>query len=157
MRETGLGSRLVEADAAETGLPDASADIVHSEHGASIWVDRHGWIPEAPRPLRPGGRLVFLRHPPLLIPCSPDDGPADERLHRTQFGTHRPEWPDGGVEFTLAHGELIALLRENGFEVERLAELQAALDADDHPYYDSVTVEWASRRPAEETCVARRR
>jgi SAM-dependent methyltransferase len=157
MRETGLEFPLVEADAAATGLPDASADLVHSEYGASIWVDPYRWIPEAARLLRPDGRLVFLRHSPLLTLCSPDDGPAEERLHRPQFGTHRLEWPEGGVEFTLAHGELIALLRESGFEVERLVELQAPAEAGDHPYYDSVTGEWASRWPAEEIWVARRR
>jgi SAM-dependent methyltransferase len=156
MRETGIEFPLVEADAAATGLPHASADLVHSEYGASIWVDPYRWIPEAARLLRPGGRLVFIRHSPLLILCSPDDGPADERLRRPQFGMHRLEWPDDGVEFTLGHGEMIALLRERDFEIERLVELQAPASADDHPYYDSVTVEWASRWPAEEIWVARK-
>jgi SAM-dependent methyltransferase len=157
MRETRIEFPLVEADAAATGLPDASADLVVSEYGASIWVDPHRWIPEAARLLRPGGRLVFLRHAPLLILCLPDDGPADERLRRPQFGTSRLEWPEGGVELTLAHGELIALLRDGGFEVERLEELQAPARAEDHDYYDSVGVAWASGWPAEELWVARRR
>jgi SAM-dependent methyltransferase len=39
-REFGLEFPLIEADAAETGLPDRSADLVVSEYGASIWVDR---------------------------------------------------------------------------------------------------------------------
>src|SRR5206468_2038091 len=47
MEKTGIEFPLVEADAAETGLPDASFDLVLSEYGASIWVDPYRWIPEA--------------------------------------------------------------------------------------------------------------
>ncbi len=37
----------------------------------------------------------------------------------------RVEWPDDdSVEFHLPHGELIALLRESGFEIEELIEVQ---------------------------------
>src|SRR5207237_5415485 len=104
MRETGIEFRLVEADAASTGLPDASADLVVTEYGASIWVDPYRWIPEAARLLRPGGRLVFLRNSTLVVLCTPDSGPADDRLHRPQFGLHRLDWQDDGVEFHLGHG-----------------------------------------------------
>src|SRR6266567_9136576 len=62
MRETGIEFPLIEADAAETGLPDSSFDLVLSEYGASIWVDPYRWIPEASRLVRPGGRLIFLRN-----------------------------------------------------------------------------------------------
>jgi SAM-dependent methyltransferase len=157
MAQTGIEFPLVEADGAATGLPDGCADLVHSEYGASIWVDPYRWIPEAARLLRPGGRLVFLRHSPLLNLCARDDGPAGEQLVRPQFGTRRLEWPEGGVEFTLAHGDTVALLRESGFEIERLVELQAPASAENHAYYDSVTVEWASHWPAEEIWVARKR
>src|SRR5205085_8109779 len=87
-RETGIEFPLVEADAAETGLPGESADLVVSEYGASIWVDPYRWIPEAARLLRPGGRLVFLRNSTLVILCSRDDR-ATETLQRPQFGLHR--------------------------------------------------------------------
>jgi SAM-dependent methyltransferase len=157
MAETGIEFPLVEADGAATGLPDECADLVHSEYGASIWVDPYRWIPEAARLLRAGGRLVFLRHSPLLNLCTPDEGAAGEQLVRSQFGTRRLEWPEGGVEFTLAHGDTVALLRKSGFEIERLVELQAPASAEDHAYYDSVTVAWASRWPAEEIWVARKR
>src|SRR5262249_61614903 len=49
MAETGIEFPLVEADAGETGLPGASADLVVSEYGAAIWVDPYRWIPEAAR------------------------------------------------------------------------------------------------------------
>jgi SAM-dependent methyltransferase len=156
MADTGIEFPLVEADAAATGLPAASADLVLSEYGASIWVDPYRWIPEAARLLRPGGRLVFLRNSTLVILCSPDEIPASETLQVPQFGMHRFEWPEGGVEFHLPHGEWIALLRANGFEVERLVEVQAPDDAQTHEHY-YVTAEWARKWPCEEIWVARKR
>ena len=157
MAETGIEFPLVEADAAATGLPDASADLVLSEYGASIWVDPYRWVPEAARLLRPGGRLVFLRNSTLVILCSPDEIPASETLQRAQFGMHRFEWPEGGVEFHLAHGEWIDLLRGSGFEIERLVEVQAPADAQTHEHYAYVTAEWAQKWPCEEIWVASRR
>jgi SAM-dependent methyltransferase len=157
MQKTGIEFPLVEADAAETGLPDVSFDLVLSEYGASIWVDPYRWIPEAARLLRAGGRLVFLRNSTLVILCSPDEVPASETLQRPQFGMHRFEWPEGGVEFHLGHGEWIDLLRANGFDIERLVELQAPADAETHGYYAYVTAEWAQRWPCEEIWVARKR
>jgi len=154
--ESGLEFELVEASAEDVPLPDASFNLVLSEYGASIWCDPAAWIPEAARLLRPGGRLVFLRNSTLVILCSPDDGRVEERLQRPQFGMRRFEW-DGGVEFHLAHGDWIALLRSAGFDVERLVELQAPAEAADHPYYDFVGAEWARRWPAEEIWVARKR
>jgi SAM-dependent methyltransferase len=157
MAETGIEFPLVEADAAETGLPDASCDLVLSEYGASIWVDPYRWIPEAARLLRPGGLLVFLRNSTLVILCSPDEVPASETLQHPQFGMHRFEWPEGGVEFHLPHGEWIDLLRANGFDVERLVEIQAPPDAKTHEHYAYVTADWARKWPCEEIWVARKR
>ena len=154
--EFGLSFPLVEASAEDVPLADASFDLVLSEYGASIWCDPAAWIPEAARLLRPGGRLVFLCNSTLVILCSRDEGPAEERLARPQFGMRRFEW-DGGVEFHLAHGDWIALLRSAGFDVERLVELQAPAEAADHPYYDFVGAEWARQWPAEEIWVARKR
>ena len=154
--KTGIEFPLVEADAGETGLPDASFDLVVSEYGASIWVDPYRWIPEAARLLRPGGRLAFLGNSPLVILCSPDDGVATTELHRPQFGMHRFEWPNQvGVEFHLSHGEMIEVLRKNGFEVERLIEVQAPPESETHDYYGYVTAEWARQWPCEDIWVAR--
>src|SRR4051812_45542521 len=89
MRETGIQFELVEADAGATGLPDASADLVVSEYGASIWVDPYRWVPEAARLLRPGGRLVFMCNSVLVILCSADDEAVGEALERPQKGMHR--------------------------------------------------------------------
>ena len=156
-REFGIEFPLVEAGGESVPLSDASFDLVHSEYGASIWADPYRWIPEAARLLRPGGRLIFLRNSTLVILCSPDDPPAVEQLVRPQFGMYRFEWPDGGVEFHLAHGDWIRLLRVNGFEVEDLIEIQAPADAETHAHYDYVTAEWGRRWPAEEIWKARKR
>jgi SAM-dependent methyltransferase len=155
MAKTGIEFPLIEADAAETGLPDASFDLAFSDYGASIWVDPYRWIPEAARLIRRGGLLVFLRNSTLVILCSDDEVPAKEHLVHPQFGMRRFEWPDGGVEFHLAHGEWIDLLRANGFTIERLVEIQAPPDAVTHTQYDYVTADWARKWPCEEIWVAR--
>ena len=156
--EFGLEFPLVEAAAEDVPLPDGSFDLAHSEHGASIWADPYRWIPESARLLRPDGRLVFLRNSTLLILCQELEPPAGEQLVRAQSGLYKVEWPDTGeTEFHLPHGELIDVLRDNGLAVERLIELYAPEDAVTHPYYDSVTAEWARKWPAEEIWVARKR
>ena len=86
-------------------------------------------------------------------------GVVQEQLQRPQFGMHRFEWPieeGGGVEFHLSHGPLIDLLRENGFELERLVELQAPANAQAHAYYSDVPAEWGRQWPAEEIWVVRK-
>lgn len=152
-----LELELIEANAEDVPLPDASFDLAVSEYGASIWCDPYKWIPEAARLLRPGGELVFLRNSTLIMLCSPDEGNVEECLVRPQRGLHRVEWPDDpGVEFHLGHGEWIWLLRESGFDIEGLWELHAAEDAEDHEYYP-FSAEWARKWPAEEIWKARKR
>ena len=156
--ETGIVFPLVEAPGERVPLPDASFDLAVSEYGASIWADPYLWVPEAARLLRPSGRLVFLCNSPLVILCAPDTGQADEHLRRSQFGMFRFEWPgEVGVEFHLAHGDWIRLLRGSGFAIEDLIELQAPAGAEQHVFYDFVTPEWARQWPAEEIWIARKR
>ena len=84
----GLSFPLIEADAANVPLPDASFDLVVSEYGASVWCDPERWIPEAARLLRPGGRLVFLTNSVQVTMCVPEEGGhAGDRLLRPQSGT----------------------------------------------------------------------
>ena len=155
--ETGIPLTLIEANAEEVPLPDESFDLALSEYGASIWCDPYKWIPEAARLLRPGGELAFLCNSVLCMLCAPDGGKVGEQLVRSQFGMHRFEWPDDdGVEFHLPHGDMLRLLRESGFEVEGLWEIQASESAEDHRYYDFVPAEWARKWPAEETWKARK-
>lgn len=158
-REFELEFPLIEANAENVPLPGGSFDLAVSEYGASIWCDPYKWIPEAKRLLRPGGLLVFLRNSTLLILCSDADGRVQENLQRAQVGLHRLDWSDGsseGSEFQLSHGDWIDLLRESGFEIERLVELYAPEGASTNPHWDFVSAEWAGRWPAEEIWVARR-
>jgi SAM-dependent methyltransferase len=151
--EFGLGLELVEANAEDVPLPDASFDLAFSEYGASIWCDPALWIPEAARLLRPGGELVFLRGSTLRMLCSPDEGRMDDRLVRPQKGLYRLDWQeddDAGVEFHAGTADLFRILRENGFQLLDLWELFAPEDAVDHEYYSEPPAEWAKRWPAEE-------
>jgi len=156
--ETGVEFPLIEAYGENVPLPDASFDMVLSEYGASIWADAYKWIPEAARLLRPDGLLVFLRNSTLSMLCAPDTGNTQDRLVRPQFGMYRFDWrnDDGGIEFHLPHGELIRLLRANGFEILDLIEVQAPADAATHEFYDYVPAEWAKQWPSEEIWVARK-
>jgi len=159
MTKTGIEFPLVEAPGEAVPLPDASYDLAVSEYGASLWADPFRWVPEAARLLRPGGRLVFLVNSTLVYLTAPEaeEEMVGTELLREQFGMYRVQWGGAvGVEFHLAHGDWISLLRENGFEIEALHELRPQPGAVDPTYYDFVTVEWAEQWPAEEIWVARK-
>jgi SAM-dependent methyltransferase len=148
---------LVEGVGEDVPLPDASFDLALSEYGASIWADPYRWIPEAARLLRPGAPLVFLRNSTIVTLCQTLEG-ASEQLQRPLRDLGKIVWPDTGeVEFHLPIGDLIDVLGESGFQVERLLELYAPDGAETHSYYDFVTAEWAGKWPAEELWVARKR
>jgi SAM-dependent methyltransferase len=158
MVETGIEFPLVEAAAESVPLPDASFDLALSEYGASLWADPARWLAEASRLLRRGGRLVFLTNSVLVYLTAPDVGVVTEQLQRPQFGMGRIRWPgEEGIEYHLAHGDWIGLLREHGFEIEALHELRPHDEAVSPSYYDFVTVEWARKWPAEEIWVAVKR
>lgn len=152
-QEHGIDFPLHEGNAEELPFEDESFDLAISEYGASIWADPYRWIPEAARVLRPGGRLIFLVVGTLAVLASPDNGDAPtEALHQDYFGMKRLEWPDWpSVEFHLGYGDMIRLLRANGFEVEDLIEVRPPEGAqrfmDDE---DSVSLEWSRRWPCEE-------
>jgi SAM-dependent methyltransferase len=150
-REHALAFPLVQASGESVPLVDRTFDLALSEYGASIWCDPYRWVPEAARLLRPGGDLLFLNNSALLMLClPPDGGPAGDRLARDYFGMHRFEWPDDSdVEFHLAHGDWIRLLRANGFVVLDLVELRAPAGAATGRFA-FVTPEWARRWPSEE-------
>lgn len=154
--ERGPEFGLVQADAEALPLADATFDLVVSEHGAAAWCDPDRWPAEAARVLRPGGRLVFLTNSLLSALCVPEEeGVAQDRLLRGQRDVRRVEWPGGGIEFHPSHGDWVRLLRRAGFEIEALHELYATGAEPDHPFYEIVSPQWASRWPAEELWVAR--
>jgi SAM-dependent methyltransferase len=157
-REFRVEFPLIHGNAESVPFADGSFDVAVSEYGACLWCDPYRWIPEASRVLRPGGTLVFLTNSALLMLCMPDleVDLVSDRLLRDYFGMHRFEWTDDpGIEFHLAHGDLIRLLRSNGFEVEDLVEIQAREGAVTR--FPWVTAEWARRWPSEEIWKARKR
>jgi SAM-dependent methyltransferase len=159
--EFGLPFPLIHGNAERTPFREERFDLAISEYGAAIWCDPHVWIPEAARILRPGGRLIFLGHSPIMMltyPHGDDDAPASETLHRDYFGMKRFEWDEAAmpaIEFVLPHGEMIRLLRESWFEVEDLIEIRAPTDAVT-PSDPLATADWARRWPSEEVWKARR-
>jgi SAM-dependent methyltransferase len=156
--EFGRPFPLIQASAEETPFPAGSFDLAISEYGASIWCDPYRWIPEAARLLRPGGLLVFLVNGVFLMCCLPDepDPKVGDRLLRPYFGMHRFEWgDDDSVEFHLGHGDMVRLLRDNGFTVEDLIEIEVPEGSTTH--YTFVPLEWARQWPCEEVWKARRR
>ena len=100
---------------------------------------------------------MFVTNSLLSALCVPDDeGVATDRLQRGQRAAYHVRWPGGGAEFHPSHGDWIRLLGMFGFVVQGLHEIYAPADATDHPFYEIVSVEWASRWPAEELWMARR-
>jgi ubiquinone/menaquinone biosynthesis C-methylase UbiE len=157
-QEFGIEFPLHLGNAEQTPFADESFDFAISEYGAAIWCDPYRWIPEAARILRPGGRLIFLGNSVLLMLATvsdDDEAPVTTCLERPLFGMHRFAWQDGSVEFHIPHGEMLRLLRDTGFEVEDLVEVQIPEGATTtYPY---VTAEWARRWPCEEVWKARKR
>ena len=155
-REIGPRVELVRAAGEAAPFRSGSFDVAISEYGAAIWADPFQWIPEAARLLRPGGELVFLANAVLFILCAPDEeAPAGTTLVRDQAGLHRVEYTDDpGVEFHLAHGEMLRLLRAGGFDVVDLIELYVPEGAADQQY---ISAAWGRRWPIEEIWRARRR
>ena len=152
---------VVEEGIAESvPYPDESFDFAISEYGAALWADPYRWIPEAAHLLKPGGELVFLSKSAIAVMCAPDiesEGPVRAELLRPYFGMHKTIWADcpDETEFHLTHGDWIALLRANGFDIERLAELQAPPGSTtDEAWADP---EWATQWPTEEVWVVRKR
>lgn len=160
-QEHGIEFPLLLGNAENVPYPDASFDYAISEYGASIWCDPYKWIPDAARLLRPGGELMFLVNSVQQMICTPyepegvdEETPVTMSLERPLFGMHRFDWNDGSTEFHISHGEMIRLLRNSGFEVLDLIEIQPTPDAT--TTYEWMTIDWARQWPCEEVWKARR-
>ena len=152
----GLDFPLFHAPAESVPLPDESFDIVFADHGANRFADPYLWVPEAARLLRPGGLLAFSGSTPLEVMCWNDAAERMETaLQLDYFGMHRLEDADGPVQFELPYGEWIRLFRENGFEIERLREIQPPPGADS-TYRTAEETEWARRWPMEQIWMVRK-
>ena len=97
---------------------------------------------------------VFIAEP--VGSCTDLVATVSYPLRRIYGEAYRVQWAGGGVEFHPSHGDWVRLLRRSGFAVEALHEVFAPADRADHPFYEIVSPQWASRWPAEELWVARR-
>jgi SAM-dependent methyltransferase len=153
-REVSAG--LVLGSAEELPFADASFDLLMCDHGAISFADPRAAIPEASRVLRPGGRLAFSIHSPLLFMCwNPNSERVDRRLHFDYFDM-RSEADESSIQFQLPYGEWIDLFRDHALEVKRLIHLRPPDDATT-TYDDYAPYEWARRWPAEDLWVADKR
>ncbi len=78
--------------------------------------------------------MLFLTTSSLAHLCTPeeDEAPITNRLVRPLFAPWQVEWPGyQGVEYHLSHGDWIRVLRENGFVLDALHELQAGRRCED--------------------------
>jgi uncharacterized protein YbcI len=79
---------------------------------------------------------------------------VSETLQRPQSGMRRFQWPsEEAFDFHIPHGEMLRLLRQTGFEVEALHELQAPDGPEATPFF--VSRSWARRWPCEHVWDAR--
>lgn len=151
-REFAVTFPLIQADAGQLPLRASCADLVVSDHGASVWCDPTQWVREAARILRRGGTLAFLVNSPLSTLCVPDVGPARAQLQRPFSALGRMEFD--GFEYHPSHADWIAVLRENHFVVEALHELTADA-SNQQDFYEITDDDWARQWPVEDLWVAR--
>lgn len=158
MTAAGVDFPLLHASAEDTGLPEASFDIVFCDYGAMTFADPRLTIPEAARLLRPGGLFAFSVTTPIVDLAWPADAehPGDRLVLNYWEEIQRIEPPGEPISFQLPYGEWIALFVEHGFEVEGLLELRPPADAVSS-YRSEEDREWARRWPMEQIWRARRR
>ena len=93
-----------------------------------------------------------MRNSTVSVLCTPDVGAATSELLIPQFEMYKILYPEGGVEFHIAHGDMIRLLRQHGFAIENLIELYAPAEASSR--FEYITADWARQWPNEEIWVA---
>lgn len=153
-RSLGADFPLMHAAAEDVPLPDASFDVIFSDHGALSWGDPSRVVPEVGRLLRPRGLLVFNVTSPFARMCLDEEaGHQIDELLRPYFGLRRIDEGDGAATYNLGYGEWIRLLLANGLAVEGLVEPQPPEGA---TTTYGIPVEWAKRWPAECIWVARK-
>jgi len=139
---------LVRANAEMLPFRDAAFDLVFCDWGAMTFCDPFRTVPEVSRVLRRNGCLAFATSSPLrVLAQNPRTNRMGPRLLYDYFGLHRVDYPNE-VNFALPYGEWIRLFRENGFSVERLAEIRPSASARS-AYLGRSESKWARHWPLE--------
>ena len=156
-RQVGPVFPLVQGDTERVPLASGRFDLVVSEHGAAAWCDPSAGCRKRPAATT-GRKGCLLDQQPPVGAVRPGRGRRGGRPAATRSTGGLPgAWSGGGLEFHPSHGDWVRLLRRSGFLVEALHEVYAPPDRADHPFYEIVSHEWATRWPAEELWVAQRR
>jgi SAM-dependent methyltransferase len=152
----GVEVALVEGSAEAVPLPDASFDIVFTDHGAFSFADPLLVMPECARLLRPGGLLAFNMMTPIVDLVWPLDAEDPTQCFVHNYFDLRTGDDGQTIGFQLPYGVWIRLFREHGFVVEDLLELRPPEGATSS-YRSPAATQWARRWPIEHIWKARRR
>jgi SAM-dependent methyltransferase len=148
---------LVQANGEVLPFQDGSFDIVFCDHGALSFCDPTKSVPEVARVLRADGILAFCTtHPLVYLTWDEERQRQTKRFQRGYDELGRIELGEGTSDWVLTPGEWIALLRNNGFEIEALVELRPPKHGTT-TYENFVPTKWARHWPAEQAWRARRR
>jgi SAM-dependent methyltransferase len=151
----GVEVALVEASAEAVPLPDASFDIVFTDHGAFTFADPLLVMAQCARLLRPGGLLAFSTVTPIADLVWPLDADDPTQCFVRDYFDLRSGDDDAMVGFQLPYGAWIRLFREHGFVVEDLLEPRPPEGATSS-YRSAAATQWARRWPIEHIWKARR-
>jgi SAM-dependent methyltransferase len=151
----GVEVALVEASAEAVPLPDASFDIVFTDHGAFTFADPLLVMPECARLLRPGGLLAFSTVTPIADLVWPLDAEDPTQCFVRDYFDLRSGDDDAMVGFQLPYGAWIRLFATHGFVIEDLIELRPPQGAPSS-YRSAAATQWARRWPIEHIWKARR-
>lgn len=148
MAEAGVTFPLVESDAEQIPLPDASFDFVFSDWGAMTTCQPARVLPEAARLLRPGGILAFSTHTPLTQLSNFWEDADGRQLVHDAFGMKQTLHWKGATDFVLSYPEWIKLFRRTGLNILDLIEVQPP-PAAPCPFLTDQQREWANHWPIE--------
>lgn len=124
--ELGVPCRYLRRTLPETGLPDASADLVYTGKGALPWIaDLDAWVAEMRRILRRGGHLFVHDAHPLVPMWGWDPDGIEIRSDRSYFAPSHvnDSFPaNGAVEHQRTLAEIVMAFTGDGLRLLHLAE-----------------------------------
>jgi SAM-dependent methyltransferase len=147
--------RYVLSPAERVPTPDASIDIVTSDHGAFDYSPPQLLLKEAYRILRPGGVSAICTISPLAYTCfDAAKGKVSECLVNDY--PNNSIYYDGTVTSSqLSYSQWVKAIQCAGFSILRLEELLAPPGSSAY-FNDLVTAEWGCRWPLEIAWVIRK-